>query len=182
MNLGFKNRLQTRIHIHNDNKALDRISKFFDDYTLINEDDEFGSFAFQNKQTGDSFNPFYTMPGTGETYEAFRRRELSELKHVEDLQRMTGFVKDWSGLNRADRLDVISKNINAFDQDKGLWLTALTDKECKLIQQSSPDQIYLMMSGLENIDGVRTKHETRKDMMRKHAPEAAASPSLKLAA
>jgi len=68
------------------------------------------------------------MAGTSETYADLKKCPMNEMHSIEDLKRITAFVKDWSSLDRSDRIDVISKNINAFGQDKNIWLTAVSDE------------------------------------------------------
>lgn len=163
-----KKRIQERMEIAADLAAKKRIDDFLKDFQLVDEEDEYGSIGFLSFKSGNTLSPFYLMPGTGESYEDFRVRVQEELAHAGEMRNVAQFVKDWSRLDRNERLNIVRDNMTSFDKDRTYWLTAMTDQECAQLKKAKVEDIYLCVCGIQNIDGVRGLQAAKSDLMQKY--------------
>lgn len=163
-----KKRIQERMEIAADLAAKKRIDEFMRDFHLVDEEDEYGSIGFVNLRTGNTISPFYMMPGTNETYDNFEARVQEELAHASEMRNVAQFVKDWSRLDRNERLNIIKENMPSFDRDRTYWLTAMSDQECLQLKKANVEDIYLCVCGIQDIDGVRGLQNAKSDLMQKH--------------
>lgn len=170
MNMNFKNIISSRIETHRTDAIMARINAFLKDFSLINEEDEYGSITFMNKRTGISTNFAYARPKPDTTFEDFKKEELKAYEHFQDIKRISAFVKDFVHLDRLDRIILVRQNVDKFDVNRALWLGSLTDDECKIIQKSSPKQLYLHMSGLEKIEGVKCALSAKSEFIWRTSP------------
>lgn len=170
MNINFKHIISSRIESHRTDAILARINAFLKDFSLINEEDEYGSITFMNKRTGISTNFAYARPKPDTTFEDFKKEELKAYEHFQDIKRISAFVKDFAHLDRLDRITLVRQNVDKFDVNRALWLGSLTDDECKILQKSTPKQLYLHMSGLKKIEGVKCALTAKSEFIWRTSP------------
>ncbi|MCH6206657.1 hypothetical protein L3V16_22820 [Brucella ciceri] len=172
MNEEMKKKLQERIakkrEEERQNEIDRRLEEFMREYGLFYLSDELDTVVFYNKQTGAMLNPLHDMPARGEAYVEWLRSQNQMFADHHDRVAVSQFVQDWACLDKLSRVQFLAKNVDNFDGNHGLWLVALDDSECAILQKAEPVDVYNHLSGTDCIEGVRNLFDAKRDILQKH--------------
>lgn len=176
MNYEMTKRLQHRIEMkreHDRRQAeMDeiqrRLDEFMKHYGLFYLSDEADTVVFYNRQTRSMISPLHDMPGRGEDYVSWHRSQNQMFADHHDRVAVSQFVQDWACLDKLSRVQFLAKNVDNFDGNHGLWLVALNDKECEILQKADPRDVYNHLAGTDAIEGVRDLFDAKRDILQKH--------------
>ncbi|WP_139975207.1 hypothetical protein [Ochrobactrum sp. CGA5] len=172
MNEAMKARLQQRIEMKraedHQNDLNRRLEEFLRDYGLFYLSDEENSIVFYNRNTKTMISPLHDTPLQGEDYVAWLRSQNQMFASHHDRVAVSQFVQDWACLDKLERVQFLAKNVDNFDGNHGLWLVSMSDRECAILQNADPADVYNHLAGTDCIEGVRDLFDAKRDILEKH--------------
>lgn len=172
MNEAMKARLQQRIATKraedHQNDLNRRLEEFLRDYGLFYLSDDENSVVFYNKQTKTMVSPLQDAPLQGEEYVSWLRSQNQMFASHHDRVAVSQFIQDWACLDKLERVQFLAKHVENFDGNHGLWLVALNDRECEILQNADPADVYNHLAGTDCIEGVRDLFDAKREILEKH--------------